>query len=653
MVDQKTKTQLEIGVDDRQVKRLGETIRRALDGDAVRRFGQNVRELHLDRLFAHSDRVILRQIQANRSAATSSAAASSRPTAFGGGGGMGGGGGGGGFASTPSRRPLGFGATALAAGVGSFGANALSRAGAGAGGVAGGFGAISSMLGSIPVFGQALAATLHTAESLTDRAVAFRGSMAQHFGQTGLANLPGGLQKVASSLGIGPQELSGRMGELAQTSGLQGRSLLKLAPQELRLERATGIKAGTLAGAAGTSGGQISPERVAELNREAFRSALSAGIREARIGEYVADVAGDISALRSQGILVDPKSIFAITSVLGKSGGAGLRGEAGLSAARTLSEKIRGAGTGGDVFSQIAVQTGMHMRPGKSAVGVMTEMNQHFERFFAPVMKEIVKMAGPKDAATVWLVQNAGLSFQQASDVYDAVKGGKIDQAEVERILAGGPATGNDEKRADDKLAERQQALPKAVGVAASAAALEGQQVGAGEQVAAPVFAGRRAEMSLAKRTAPLGGRLAKDAGGLITGALGAYDKGGMSGLLKYGGEEMLKAFSGIGGMLEKAFDHLNESIGKSLGFGGGVKLKDAFSKKGFDEVNKYLLEGLMGTFQKLLAWLNSMLPKGLQFKVPTVGDWEKQGRRQQALMAASPQMPESTDFASGAAGAF
>lgn len=600
------------------VKRLGDSIKKTLDVPYVRRFREEMGRA--TREFATAPTMLAQQLPvrygevAERDRRGRSLPLGASAGSVEGGSGRGGGG------RSQQRQPLGFGATALAAGVGTMGANFLQRAGSAAAGVAGGFGAISNSLGALPVIGPALSAMMHTAETLTDKAVGVQQQMLHGYGETGLGRLSGVYQRgvdqdigLATDLGMAPQELAGALQGLARTSGLRGEALRRIAPQELQFQALTGAGAGTLAGAAGTSGGILTPERVAKLNKEAVQSAIEAGFRGARLGDYVQQVAGDISALRTQGILINPNSIFAVTQVLGRSGGRSLQGEAGLTAARSLTERIRGAGQGGDVFSAITAMVGQQMRPGQSAVKTYAEMQKAPEKFFGPVLKQIVKMGGPKDSAVAFMVANAGLSYQQASDIYDGVQNGKISDEAIQKIMSGEEGT----RAADIELQRRKEEQRGAVGVVGEAAGLETQAVGAGMGVAGDVFKARRAEMKIAQRTAPYGARLEGAVGDLVEGGFKAYDQGGMGGLMKFGGEQLMQLLQSSLGALEKTFDGINDKIAKSLGFDGAVPMSEAFSKKGMSEVLDGLLEGLKSTFASFLKWLNTFLPKPMQITIP------------------------------------
>jgi hypothetical protein len=304
MATEKHKTVLEIAVEDRLLRRFGDTLKRVFSTEPIERHRRAQESLG-------------KQLEKNKrtadTAARGGAQRDPRTGQFvagsGGGSGPGGtagrapppprGGGGGGGGQ---RQPLGFGGTALATGVGFMGGQMIGRGGAGMAAMARGQGATAGALGAIPVAGGFLSAAYQGAEALAGQSIAQGQAQAMTAGQTGMGNV--GAMGMAK-YGINRQQLPGKLAALAQQSGLRGEDLEAMAPEALRTEALTGISGGAMIGAAGAAGGDVSPEQAHTMTMDAISAGMDAGFRDAKLGQFIQSIASDIEQMRSRGIMID------------------------------------------------------------------------------------------------------------------------------------------------------------------------------------------------------------------------------------------------------------------------------------------------------------------------------------------------------------
>lgn len=434
-------TKLRVSVDDRDIKQVGRSLQNALDPRVVREFERSMQRSTQDvermgqaveRLGSSTKR--LGQSAPQRAGAAAGRMRDDRGRFIGGGGrGPGGGGGAGAGGSGPGTGGSGGGGfwpTFAGAGLGSYLGSGAARIGAASGSIARGQGMFEQLFGSIPIVGGALSGAIGGAQDLYQLNVAERQAAAGAFGQTGTGRL-GGFRGAAAQLGIAAPAAYQSLAQISQQTGIKGQGLFEgsgagLASTILQQQKLLGVNTGSLLGAAGTAGGRFSGAEGQEMVQRALEDGLLAGFREARLQDYLQQIAGEVQTLRTQGIMIEPGQIQTLVS--GFAGlGASFQGEAGAAAARRARGQVAGAIQGGGMQGQIA------MRAARSATGrdlSYFEARDWVEKNPAQSMKAvqdvIVNQMGLKGEAGMFLAETMlpGMSVQNLRDFVGGKFGG-------------------------------------------------------------------------------------------------------------------------------------------------------------------------------------------------------------------------------------
>ena len=501
MPDDRYRTTVEIGVDDHEVRRLGETIHRALEIEPIMRFRRAIEEA---------------TAQITRMNAESARAAGIPPAGPTPPGGRGAGGGGRGAGTDRDSRRRGRGLfpgmndwwrQATATGAGYLGARMLAggmqRVGAVGPAMMRGQGAISSAIGAVPIFGPYMEAALSGAQGLSQQYGAYGTQLAPMGGMAGIGKLQrgeGSAAEMMQRLGIALPQFAQQIGPLAQALGMRGEGTAETAAQLLGVERTTGIQAGQMAGlvgAAGVAGQAATQKQSAEIITDAISSGLEAGVRQQKLGQYMSEVTSSVTAMRRQGILIEPRSLGAFIAGVSKYGAA-FKGEAGVQAAGNILDVMKGAGERNDFGAMLMMKTAMEQgRDPYEAMEALEDPEQARE-ILPAVIARIRRMGGSESAQAMALHQ---------------VMQGRMSRRQAREMISGtevGAEAFNDTDRqaAIDYIKEQRQVTEKSRGVAAQEAALVNQRIGVGAGVYGQMKKVETAELELAKIAAPVGGEI-------------------------------------------------------------------------------------------------------------------------------------------------
>lgn len=397
MPETRHRTTIEIGVDDRQVRRLGQTLERALDSRIAASFERMMERStrQVEKLLTATSRLEgkMRELQRSQQRMGGRAARGAvRGAMMGGymGGSMGG-------------RQGGYAAAAHAG---------LQRAGGTLGGVlpvSEGF--TASLLSAIPYLGPALGGVMNAANQYYNMYAGYSMQRAAAAGVTGGAVAAPGLTRLGMAL---PQQMQ-FMQQLAQQSGRRGRSLSAIASHEGELARYMGFHAGGTYIGGLEAGGMGPREDASTLLSEAIAVGLARGVREARIDQYLQATAQFAEQARTSGINLNPQAIETMMMQLPGGRGSGFRGRAGQQAALGIAQGLRGAGQGSDAFSFLAMRAAGYTgrEGGLSFMQAQLRLEEQPQEVFAVMMREMLARGGDPEAVAAFIQQGArGLGIQ-------------------------------------------------------------------------------------------------------------------------------------------------------------------------------------------------------------------------------------------------
>ena len=518
MAETRHRTTIEIGVDDRQVRGLGRTLDEALSAKTVERFHRGIEKSTkaLEKL-ARQQAKLVESMQ--RAAQMQERMARQMAQAARGGGGaarMAVATGIGAYAGTRAGQRSGGGYARLQGGVNRAGAAAIPQEGF-----------IAQALGGIPFVGGFLSGAINAAQGFAGHASAYGAARARAYGQTGLRGLTVG-RRQATRMGYDVTAATPLLGQFAGAAGLRGQQLTDpMANAMFRMQglmglgpaqtggflgaaragtgRAYGIQArgpsGILRGGA-LQGGGGDP---AQLMQEAVASGMMIGVRDAKLGDFLQQIASFTERERTPGIALSSRGVLTMVRMIGSLGGA-FRGRAGQRAVTGMMGALRGAGDRSSTFSMLAMQAaGFTGRPG----GVSAlEAEQRLEESPEMVLPNILRIinrtmgGGTQDArarAIRGLFQEGGhrLSVRQARQLSG------MGPQDLQRRLAAARGAGGQNAQEllqgvlDDRMAQGAEGR-RAMGTAAQDAALQNQRVSVGQTVLPMVRGLQRVELQMA-----------------------------------------------------------------------------------------------------------------------------------------------------------
>ena len=539
------KTILEIGVDDREVQGLSQTMERAFDPAMVEGFTRSIERLErtLEKLTKSVDKLAKSQEDDDRR----------------GGGGFlsaifGGGRGGGGRRGKKDEGSR-FWQTAGGSFVGTAAANYMGRMG---GQMAQGGGFVGSMAAGIPIVGPAFAGALSGIQNFHQQYIGQQQAVLGAYGRTGIGNQGlGGLYGAGARLGLGPGAIPGLLQGYSQQTGLSGAGLAGVAPQLMAAQQMRGFGSlGSILGGAGAAGGKL--QDPGQLMEDAIASGFQIGIRESRMDQYLAQLGGWTESVRNQGINLSMESAAALTATMGN---LGLKGQAGLRAAQSFQQAMGRVGKGGGFGQVLALR----------AAGLGSGATFMQARAFAEGNPEIMMQRIAKNlAAQGFDREGIALQLETVMDSLGVNLGGPQAYLDAADNVIGGKPLTDVREGAEASEAQRRRRAKGIAGAGAGALAAEAglqraaQNVGAG--VAQDAIAVRKLEMRLAANVLP---KFAKAVGGatdIMDQLVTAFSEGGLGGLTKAVGEMTVSAQTVIVESIGESFEQTD--LGRSLAKG-------------------------------------------------------------------------------------
>ena len=534
------RTVVEVAVEDRQVRGLGQTMERAFDPTIVEGFERSLERL--DRTLNH---LVTTLEKAGGAANALGASGSGAPPGGGGGSGpppggggssgggrrdgqgrfVGGSGGGGGGAGQPGGGSGFWGRMASTAAGSYMGARmAGQRLPSALGTMASGSGFVGNMVSGIPIVGPALAGAVQGVQGMYGQYQQRQMGIAGGYGATGINQMGGGLQRAGVQQGLGPIQLASMMQGLSGQTGLTGDALQKQAPELLKMQRTMGFgNVGGILGAGGTAGGRTGGNKEMQL---AISSGFQVGMREAKMDKFFQQMSGWIESLRTNGIDITPASALSLVRVVGNTG---IQGEAATRLAQSMQGAVaNAAGIGGGGFAKnMMLREALDMSGGNLA-DAMLYMEKNPDEITESMFNKLRQVSGGDEGVgqlvTQAFAQSAGikLSAKQAR----AIGGGK---GQVTDDATEGTAKGKDYQRGRTKGAA------KGLGEARYVAGLEAERVGMGAQSQTAAREINRLELDLAKETLPTFTKAIRGTTETLKDMLAAYKEGGLSALHGHG----------------------------------------------------------------------------------------------------------------------
>lgn len=606
MPENRYKTTIEVGVDDREIRGLDQTLHRAFDPQLVASFERMLERTNrsMERMVKTSERMsaTLRRIAGEAPPLPPSVRARRGGGGGAGGGGFGGaagaagGGGGGGTAGAAltsaisqltqavnrmgSQKQPGFLNRTLSTGFGTaMGMGMAGRAGNAAANVAAGAaqgeGVIQRAVAGVPYIGPFVGSALGGVQNYYQQHVQYQQQRAQAVGTLGRSSLP---QGQFLRYGLDPGQAFGAAAPMAQAAGLSGADAdADFFRTGLGLEKLGGVRtAPSVVRAAGVGrqsmgGMDFAPpgQTSSRLMLQAVSAGIETGVRKSRLGEFVQNAASILEQGRMKGINFELSQVLGLSR--GLSGlGSEFGGERSMSAAQRIIPAMQNFTPSGDFRSLAMLMGGGFGRGegGKSYSEARLALEKDPSGSFTRMQNQIRTMAGgdPKLAGEIWdmyFSQMAG-SYSQAM----ALGRGDMSLEEVQREQSTDPAR--------RFLGQRQRQVSGAFTLPAKEAAYRKKRIDiGGEQALQEVVAKLRGiELAMTQEILPV---IADNIADML---------GWMKKLYRTFAEE------GVGAMLKQAAKDTIEGLGKAIEQGLESAFEDVFDI-GMDEFKKK--QGLEG----------------------------------------------------------
>jgi hypothetical protein len=208
------------------------------------------------------------------------------------------------------------------------------------------------LIEAMPGIGEIGAAAVEGGMEMYQQFIQQMEAQMEAFGATGLGRGgQGRMAGVGARLGLSPAQSAAMMGQFAGQTGLTGEALGGVGGRLMEMDRLGG--AGGVAGvigAAGAAGGDVGGGRANALVENAVGSGLIAGIREAKLDQFLQSISNSVEGMRTQGIMLTPESMLSMVRALGASG---LRGAQATRAATDLAQGAQRAIFGSGAFTQM------------------------------------------------------------------------------------------------------------------------------------------------------------------------------------------------------------------------------------------------------------------------------------------------------------
>ena len=529
MPETRHRTTIEVDVDDRAVRQLGQELERAIDPSHMAAFERSVER---------SMRAIERLTRATEKMARASSALTQQAS---GGGGGGGGGRGPGFVNRTMSTAMG---TALGRGFGGAGARAVQMAGS----PAGGEGFLGGMFGAIPYAGPVLSAAISGAQNYYGQYIGAQQARYGAFGTTGVG-AGGRSSSDLRSLGYGPSSVPGVLQGMSGRSGRSGAELEQIAGQGAMYQRMLGVDPSSILGGAETQGAVSNPN---EMMAQAIASAMVIGFRRTNWTEAVDGLSQLVGSLQTQGIQVSADSMMGLYRGLGIAsqgiGGPsapGLTGRAGAAFAQNIIQRGQGIGQGSSSFDFMMLQAAGGGRGGtRSLMDAQIFGERHGGEVFFNLLERLQGMSSgsqsDREQLGHYLQDNMGISADLAMQL------ASMPPEQVEAMRAAAENANVGQAGLTSFLNEQAGLIGGPAGAAEREAGLEAQRVSVGAAVAPAVQEIQDAEIALVTVFMPAALSLVTRVMGAAQELVAAFRAGGVAAVLARVAEMMTTVIAGV-----------------------------------------------------------------------------------------------------------
>lgn len=526
MPSQRTRTVIEIDVDDRKIKGLDRTLHRAFDDRMMQSFERVLERSSrsIDAMTKAAERFEQTMKRAQAGGGSGMAAAVGRAAQSGGGGGdVGGavrqlsrqiqqlgrqqGSGGGSGSSGP-----GFWNRTAAVGIGSYlgrGAASISSEGF-----------TGQMLGGIPIIGGMLSGAVSSMHSYANMAGQLGTTRARSIGSVGVRPNQG----LFHSYGYSRPEAWGQLTQIGQQTGRYGEGLdSELLNTAMTAQTYGGIQgSGALIGAAEAAGG--AGRGNAQMITRAISAGMQMGIRETRLTQFIATAAQVLEQARVSGSDMQLQSVLQTMSGFGGLG-AGFQGRAGSQAGATAINSLRNFAPGTNVASLIALRAA-GFGSGTSYHDALERIQESPEEMIPAIIQQM-RDAGASTGGIVEMMRQIGpqlFGFQPSVQQARSMASGDLSAFSTEVT----------EERGAQHLARRRDALRPELGIARSEASLTNRRIAAGERHYGTSRGILRTEIGVVTTAMGELAPIIDSVRHALEGALNAFKEGGFAGLMNH-----------------------------------------------------------------------------------------------------------------------
>jgi hypothetical protein len=425
-------------------------------------------------------------------------------------------------------------------------------------------GFLPQMLSAIPVIGPAFAGAVGGAMNFYQSFAAQQIARTRAFGATGIGDYSG-LAGTGVRLGIGPTELPGMLAQLAQSGGVRGHLLRSIAPDALRMQTFGGIDLGA-SGAlvnsvlAGTGGVDLDAEEQAStIITEGVAAGISAGLREARIGEALQQIGASVTQMRSQGIMLNVSETLSLMRGLGLMGGA-FAGEAGVQAAQSITSGFAGAADRESAMSALAIRHRMTTH-GEDYETAARAIESNPVEAFRAVMGSLSRFRGTRGFETMLRTQ-----FQRLGINISREQAHQLANMSDDDLANMTGATGDGDALVQDFLARQRSQISGPLGTAQMEAGYEANRAGIGAGMAGTVAQYRGLELQMIRFFQPMVQGFAQGVMREVRGLFNAFQEGGVMGMLEHAMSRLSEVISGLPDQLRRA---ISDAVGLPTGENG------------------------------------------------------------------------------------
>lgn len=271
------------------------------------------------------------------------------------------------------------------------------------------------LMGALPLVGPAASGALAGVQGFYQDYTQAQGALAKQFGQSGITN-PN--PDDFTQWGMGPQEAAGAVGQMAQRSGRSGESLREIIRPQLQLQNLLGVQNGAnIVGAQESRGGQAGNAQ--RLMMDAVSTGLEAGIRTAKLDQYLGNISSWVEQVRTQGIDFSADSALALSrgfSVMGKS----FTGEAGLKRAQGVADALSRAADQSGIGTGLAFEAARRVAGSNASIEDLIDLQEkRDERFVQTFLGLARNVMGGDILGIRGLLKSAGvdMTIEQLRDV--------------------------------------------------------------------------------------------------------------------------------------------------------------------------------------------------------------------------------------------